>query len=233
MFNGKTFLAIIPARGGSKGLKNKNILPLKGKPLIAYTIETALESVIFDKVIVSTDSKKIANISSKHGAEIPFMRPKELATDTASSIDVAIHALSFFEDQGIHFDYFMLLQPTSPLRTSKDIINAIKLAFEKDADVILSVCEVEHSPLWTNILPDDLSMKHFIREEIKGKSRQQLPKFYRLNGAIYLAKVEYFLKTKDWFGEKSYAYIMPRERSIDIDDYIDFKLAETLMEEYK
>jgi len=127
----------------------------------------------------------------------------------------------------------MLLQPTSPLRTSKDIINAVKLAFEKDADVILSVCEAEHSPLWTNILPNDFSMKHFIREEIKGKNRQQLPKLLRLNGAIYLAKVEYFLKTKDWFGEKSYAYIMPRERSIDIDDYIDFKLAEILMEEYK
>lgn len=131
MFNDKKFIAVIPARGGSKGLPGKNIKELCGKPLIVYTIETALKSKIFDKVIVSTDSLEIAEIAKKAGAEIPFLRPKELATDTADSMDVLIHAIKFLEEKGEKFDYIMKLQPTSPLRTEEDIRKSVKLLFEK------------------------------------------------------------------------------------------------------
>lgn len=233
MYKDKRFLALIPARSGSKGLKNKNILLLNGKPLIVYTIESAIKSKIFDKIIVSTDSPKIAEVAKKYGADVPFMRPKELATDEASLVDVVLHALQFLIEKGERYDYFALLQPTSPLRTAGDIVNAVNLLLEKDANSVVSVCEVECTPLWANILPSDLSLEGFIKDEVKGKRRQDLPQFYRLNGAIYLASVDYFLREKDWFKEKSYAYIMPRERSIDIDDHIDLKLAEILIEEMK
>jgi len=231
VYKNKKFLALIPARSGSKRLKDKNILLLRGKPLIAYTIESAIKSGVFDKIIVSTDSSKIAEIAGKYGAEVPFIRPKELATDETSAVDVILHALQFLNNRGEKYDYFALLQPTSPLRTAEDILNAVNLLFEKNANSVVSVCEIEHSPLWMNTLPNDLSLEGFIRE--KRKRRQDLPRFYRLNGAIYLASVGYFLREKDWFKEKSYAYIMPRERSVDIDDYVDFKLAEVLIEELK
>jgi N-acylneuraminate cytidylyltransferase/CMP-N,N'-diacetyllegionaminic acid synthase len=230
MYKNKKFLAIIPARGGSKGIKNKNIVELKGKPLISYTIEEAKKCGIFDKIIVSTDSPEIAKISEKYGAEVPFLRPKKLAIDTASTVDVILHALDYFKAESEHYDYFVLLQPTSPLRKAEDILNAINLLFEKDADSIVSVCEVEHSPLFCNTLPEDLSLSNFIKKELRNKRRQDLPKYYRINGAIYISKIETFLKIKDFYEGKSYAYIMPIERSIDIDNVIDLKLAELLME---
>ena len=229
MYKDKKFIAIIPARGGSKGIKNKNIVLLRGKPLIAYTIEAAKESRIFDEILVSTDSTEIARVATKYGANVPFMRPTELSTDSASSIDVIVHTLSYFIENGTNFDYFVLLQPTSPLRTSSDIINAAQLAFEKDANSVVSVCEMEHSPLWCNVLPLDLSLSNFLKKEWD-KPRQELPTYYRINGAIYIAKVDYFLRTRDFYGEKSFAYIMPRERSVDIDELIDLKLAEVLLE---
>ena len=131
MFKGKCFLALIPARGGSKGLKDKNIRLLNNKPLLAYTIEAAKESRIFDRIIVSTDSEKIAVVALKYGAEVPFMRPKELATDTASSMDVLIHTIKLLQESNDKYDYVALLQPTSPLRTSQDIVEAADLSIEK------------------------------------------------------------------------------------------------------
>lgn len=229
MYNNKSFLAIIPARGGSKGIKDKNIINLKGKPLIAYTIEAAIESQVFDEIMVSTDSLKIAEISKSFGAKIPFLRPKELASDNAKTVDVIIHALNYYINQNIEFDYFMLLQPTSPLRNSKDIQNAVNLLFEKNANSIVSVCETEHSPLWSNTLPDDLSLANFIKQEVKNIPRQELPKYYRINGAIYISNVDFFISEKDFYGEKSYAYVMPPERSIDIDNLVDLKLVEILL----
>jgi len=223
-------LAIIPARGGSKGVKGKNIKLLNGKPLIAYTIDVTKESKIFDKIIVSTDSVEIAEISKEYGAEIPFMRPNELATDNASTMDVIIYCLNWFNDKNEHFDYIILLQPTTPLRISEDIINAFELFLEKNANAVVSVCETEHSPLWENTLSNDLSMTNFLRFEVKGKRRQDLPKYYRLNGAIYIAKIDYILKYCDWFKEKCFAYIMPKERSVDIDTEMDFKIAELFLE---
>ncbi|KLO21315.1 CMP-N-acetlyneuraminic acid synthetase [Marinitoga sp. 1197] len=231
MYRDKKFLAIIPARGGSKGIKDKNIINLKNKPLISYTIEAAKKSDVFDEIMVTTDSKKIAEVAKKYGASVPFLRPVELSTDTANSIDVIIHTLNYYINKNINFDYFILLQPTSPLRKAEDILSAVKLLFEKNANSIVSICEVEHSPLFSNTLPEDLNLSKFIREEVKNKRRQDLPKYYRINGAIYISKVDYFLKVKDFYSEKSYAYIMPADRSIDIDNYLDLKLAELLLEE--
>lgn len=231
MYNKKKFLAIIPARSSSKGIRNKNIISLKGKPLISYTIESAIGSGIFDEVMVSTDSEEIAEISRAYGAKIPWLRPYELATDEANTSDVILHTLDYYISQKIFYDYFVLLQPTSPLRNSEDIVNAVELLFDKNADSVVSVCETDHSPLWSNTLPKDLNLNNFIRQEAKNKPRQELPKYYRINGAIYISKVDHFIKEKNFYGMNSYAYIMPIDRSIDIDNYVDLQLAEILLEE--
>lgn len=230
MYKGKKILGLIPARSGSKGLPQKNILPLLGKPLIAWTIEQALASKYLDKVIVSTDNEEIAEIAKKYGAKVPFMRPKELASDDAKSIDVITHAIDWFEVNNDFNELVMLLQPTSPLRTSGDIESAIELLFSRKAQSIVSVCEVDHHPYWANILPVDGCMKDFLRQEYANRNRQELPVFYRLNGAIYLACCNYLKIQKNYFGNETYAYIMPRERSIDIDNEIDFKFAEYLLQ---
>lgn len=231
MYKGKNILGLIPARGGSKGLPGKNIKLLLGKPLIAWTIEQALASKYLDRVVVSTDDKEISDISKKYRAEVPFIRPKELAMDNTKGIDVVLHAIDWLKENDMRkqCDLLILLQPTSPLRATEDINKAIELLFLKEAKAIVSVCEVDHHPLLANTLPEDGCMKDFIRKEIMNKNRQELPKFYRLNGAIYLAYCNYIKERKSFFGEKTFTYIMPRERSIDIDDEIDFELAEILI----
>lgn len=229
MYKGKTILALIPARGGSRGLPGKNMRPFCGKPLIAWSIEQALASNYIDKVIVSTDSAKIALIARRYGAEVPFMRPKALATDSAKSIDVIMHALNWLEKyDNQKYDLLMLLQPTSPLRTTGDINEALKLFAGKKAEAVVSICEAEHNPLWANTLPKNMRMKGFLNHRIINKNRQELPEFYRLNGAIYLAYPEYLKRRKSFFGDSTYAYIMPKENSVDIDNELDFKLAELL-----
>ncbi|BAI79872.1 acylneuraminate cytidylyltransferase [Deferribacter desulfuricans SSM1] len=227
MYKDKTILAIIPARGGSKRLPNKNILPLAGKPLISWTIEASLGSKFLDKIIVTSDSDKILDIAKEYEV-LTIKRPTELATDTASTIEVVEHVLSNIDKK---FDFIVLLQPTSPLRTAKHIDEAIEFLFEKNADAVISVCEVDHSPLWCNTLPEGLDMSNFLSDDIKGKRSQDLPKFYRINGAIYICKTEKFLEEDTFFiKDNIYAYIMDKMSSIDIDDEFDLKLAEILME---
>ncbi|MDT3387198.1 MAG: acylneuraminate cytidylyltransferase family protein [Bacteroidota bacterium] len=221
-------IAVIPARSGSKGLINKNIRLLNGVPLLAHSINVAIDSKMFKKIFVSTDSEDYAKIAVKYGADASFLRSKELSTDDAGSWDVVREVIRIFNDRGEFFDSIMLLQPTSPLRISDDIIRCFELMSEKQANSVISVCEMDHSPLWSNTLPDNLSMAHFRREEYSDLPRQALPKFYRINGAIYLLKTEE-LYTNKMFREKSYAYIMPQERSIDIDTDYDFTIAEVLM----
>ena len=228
MYTNKTFLAIIPARGGSKRLPRKNVLDLCGKPLIAYTIEAALKSKYINKVIVSSDDEEILNISSNFGADI-LKRPYELANDTATTFDSIKHTIDNFEK----YDYIVLLQPTSPLRNEKHIDEAMELLEKKKADTIVSVCEMEHSPLWSNTLPKDRNMNNFLKDEILNKRSQDLEKFYRLNGAIYICKTEKLLEEKSFFlKENIFAYIMDREYSIDIDEEIDFKMAEVILKSY-
>jgi CMP-N,N'-diacetyllegionaminic acid synthase len=221
-------IAIIPARSGSKGLKDKNILLLEGKPLISYTIEAALKSQIFDKVFVSTDSQKYANIAIEYGADASFLRSAENASDNASSWDTVREVIKKFSEEKKNYDEIMLLQPTSPLRTASDIIESLNIFHYKNANAVLSVTEMEHSPLWSNQLPKNLCMDNFIRDEYE-VPRQQLPKYYRINGAIYLLKKEELFKKK-MFKDNCYAYIMPQDRSVDIDSEFDFKIAEVYLE---
>jgi CMP-N,N'-diacetyllegionaminic acid synthase len=222
-------IAIIPARSGSKGLKDKNIKPLAGKPLLAYTILAAKESGAFDEIFVSTDSLHYANIAKEYGASVPFLREHCLATDAASSWDVVKKALLQYRDMGNKFNVTVLLQPTSPLRTADDIRYSITMYHEKNANSIVSVCEVDHSPLWCNTLPKDLSLKKFIKNNIKNKSRQFLEKYYRINGALYVVDVGYLMRSANIYRDRCFAYIMPKVRSVDIDDEYDFLMAELLM----
>ena len=231
MYKNKKILALITARGGSKGLPNKNIRFLKGKPLLAWTIDAARECPYLDSIMVSTDSPKIARVARKYKADVPFLRPPHLATDKADIMHVIFHAQDWLKRNKEIYDVIILLQPTSPLRTSQDIANALKLFFAKNADVIISVTKSEHPPLWSNILPSNGCMKNFLKKENQGKNRQNLPTFYRLNGAIYIAKTNYLENERTFFGDKTFAYVMPQTRSVDIDRILDFKLAEVLAKE--
>ena len=177
------FLAIIPARGWSKRLPKKNILELHEKPLIAYTIESALKSKYINKVVVSSDDDETLEISKSFGAEF-IKRPGELASDTATTFDAIKHTIDNLEE----YEYVVLLQPTSPLRNEKHIDEAIEFLEEKQADAIVSVCEMDHSPLWSNTLPKDGNMNNFLRDEVLNKRSQDLEKYYRLNGAVYICK---------------------------------------------
>jgi len=232
MTNGNKVLAIIPARGGSKGLPGKNIKELCGKPLIVWTIEQTKSCSDIDRVVVSTDDENIADVAKKHGAEVPFMRSVELASDTASSMDVIFHTVGWLKKhENYHPEYILLLQPTSPLRTAKDIERAIQTLKDKSAQAIVSVCEADHHPWWSNILPEDGNMKDFLRPEILNKRRQDLPIFYRLNGAIYLSETEYLYAYNGFLGPDTFSYKMPKEHSIDIDSDLDFRLASLLLED--
>lgn len=223
-------IAIIPARSGSKGVKDKNIRELLGKPLLAYSIEAAEKSGCFDNIFVSTDDERYALIAEKYGADASFLRSEETSSDTADSWSVVREVIDRLKIQGKRYDNIMLLQPTSPLRTEQDIISSFDLMTLKNANAILSITEAEHSPLWCNTIEEDLCMDHFRNEKYAKYPRQMLPKYYRLNGAIYLLKTEELYKQK-MFADKCYAYIMPEERSIDIDTEMDFKIAELYLKE--
>jgi len=225
MLNGKTFLAIIPARGGSKRLIRKNVLNLHGKPLITWTIEAALESKYIDDVIVTSDDREILAVSKEAGADL-IIRPSKLASDTASTFDAIEHALMNYGQ----YDYIVLLQATSPLRNSKHIDEAINLLAKKEADAIISVCKVDHNPLWSNSIPVDDSMHLFLEKQKKNIRSQDLPAYFRLNGAIYITNTRRLLDERTLFIESNiYAYKMSRTASIDIDEKIDLLLAKTIL----
>ena len=222
-------LAVITARSGSKGLKDKNIKMLKDKPLMAYTIEAALESGLFDCVHVSTDSEQYALIAREYGADVPFLRDAALATDTAGTWDTMRAVVKKYEELGKTFDTVTLLQPTSPLRDAEDIKQAFQVFEGKEAESVVSVCEVDHSPKICNTLGDENSMEGFIDTTVVGR-RQDLGIYYRINGAIYIQKTELLMNAGNLYGPKSYAYVMSKVHSVDIDDAFDFMVAETAME---
>jgi len=230
MYKNKKFLAIIPARGGSKRLPHKNTLDICGKSLISWSIEAGIKSNYVDEIAVSSDSEKILSISKQFDITT-IKRPDNLSRDDSSSYDVVEHVMSFYKDKiDKNFDYIVLLQPTSPLRTSKHIDEAIELLDEKQADNIVSVTKVEHSPLWCNTLTDTLSMENFISKDLLNIRSQDLREYYRLNGAIYIVDVKKLLKEKSFLLQrKVFAYIMAQEYSIDIDTKFDFSFAETSM----
>ena len=221
-------LGIIPARGGSKGLPRKNIRPLLGKPLIAWTIEQAKSSRYIDKVIVSTDDPEIAEIAKKYGAKVPFLRPRELARDDSLTIDVIMHALGVLKAENYNPDIIILLQPTSPLRNAEDIDSAIELFLNSDCESVVSVCEVGHSPYWCFEIEDGY-LKSLFGDEYLRMRRQELEKVYMPNGAIYISTPQTLYKCESFYCNHTIPYIMPTRRSIDIDNEIDFMLAESLI----
>lgn len=229
MYKNKKIVCVIPARGGSKGLSGKNIKKLLGKPLIAYSIEQAKSSRYIDRVIVSTDDKKIAKICKKYRAEVPFTRPKALAQDKSSSIDVLVHAMDWLKKDNYSFDVLVLLHATAPLRTVDDIDNCIKLLFKKDVSNVFSVTEAHRNPYF-NMVEVKRSKVKLVK---KGNfaSRQAAPKVFDMNSSIYAWWKDALQKGKSIFLKRSTIYFMPKERSIDIDDSIDFKLAELLAKE--
>lgn len=226
MYKNKTFLAVVPARSGSKRLPKKNVLNLCGKPLISWTIDSAIKSKYLDKIVISSDDNVILDIANKQGVH-SIKRPNQLANDLATSYDVVKHTLDNIES----YDFVVLLQPTSPLRDEKHIDDAIEFLEEKKANAVISVCEMDHSPLWSNTLDRSLSMRGFIKNEFLNKRSQDLDKSYRLNGAIYICKTDNLVKEQGFFlKDKIYAFIMDRESSVDIDQDIDFKIAAALIE---
>ena len=221
-------LALIPARGGSRRLPGKNLLKLCGEPITVWSIKAAQQSKYVDRIVVSPDSDEIAEVARAAGADVPFMRPNYLASDTASSLDVVKHALNELNQKGQCYEYIVLLQPTSPLRTSKHIDESFELLQSKDADAIVGVTELDHPIELTNRLPDDLSMKGFFTTDSHLRS-QNFPKRYRVNGAIYLVRVESLIKENTIFlSDRIYAYKMDREVSVDIDTPYDLRLADAL-----
>lgn len=221
----KRVLAIIPARGGSKGLPLKNIKMIAGKPLLAWTIEAAFKSKLIDQLIVSTDDQEIADVARKLGASVPFLRPTEFATDVASGMQPVFHALG--ELPG--FDYVVLLQPTSPLRDASDIDGSIQKCLTDGAVSCVSVTESLSHPNHCYLLDDRGQMTLYVPNPEKFARRQDMPRVYCLNGAVYVAKVAWLKENKSFVGSETVSFVMPKDRSVDIDDLYDFEIAEFLI----
>ncbi len=230
MFENKKILALIPARGGSKGIKDKNIIDLCGKPLIGYSIDAAKQSKYIDDVVVSTDSEKIAEVARKCGAEVPFMRPAELAQDKSKSIDAVVHAINALKEQNRIYDCLVFLQPTQPLRAPDDIDGAIETFYKCGRQSLVSVCEVDNHPLLIRSIDDGrlkplLNMGSSIR-------RQDMPKFYCVNGCIYINAIEE-INSSTSQNDNTIPYIMESSHSVDIDELKDLELAKFYIENKK
>jgi len=225
-------LGIIPARSGSKGIPGKNIAVIGSKPLIAWTIEIAKQAKNLDKIIVSTDSEKYASICKNYNVEVPFLRPPELSSDEATSEDVVIHTLKWMK-KNEHYqpDYILYLQPTSPLRTADDIDQSINIAKEKNAYSVVSVELTNRHPYFMKKIDSDGLISHYEKQVFPTPRRQELEPIYVLNGAIFLISTKIILDNKSWYGEKCYSYIMPPERSLEIDTPWDLHIANLLLKQ--
>lgn len=221
----KTF-GLIPARGGSKGIPRKNIKLIAGKPLIVWTIEAALRSSILSAVVVSTDDPEIAEVARHAGAQVPFMRPVELAQDQTPGLDPVLHAL----DQLPQYDSVLLLQPTSPLRTTEDIDGCLSLISQTHAPSVVSVTETDTHPYWTYRLNADQTMARFV-DSAPIARRQDLPPVFSLNGAMYFADTNWLRRSGSLVSAETLAYVMSREHSVDLDTSLDWKFAELLLKE--
>ncbi|MDK2081719.1 cytidylyltransferase domain-containing protein [Aliarcobacter butzleri] len=226
-------LCTICARGGSKSVKNKNIKELKGKPLIAYTIEQAKASGLFEHIVVSTDSDDIANVAKEYGAEVFFKRNEEMASDTAGKLDVIKDAFEKSEKYyNKKFDYLIDLDATAPLRIVEDIINSFKQFKENDNDNLITAMPSRRSPYF-NLVEQDKDGKVYLSKKLDSAvvRRQDAPKSYDMNASIYIWKRDIILNENSIFLEKTGLYVMPEERSIDIDNELDFKFVEFFMKE--
>ncbi|MCP3900210.1 MAG: acylneuraminate cytidylyltransferase family protein [Desulfobacteraceae bacterium] len=224
MFNEKKILAVIIARGGSKGVPRKNIKIAGGKPLIAWVIEAGKKSKYIDKLIVSSDDNEIISVAKRFGCEAPFVRPAEFARDKSTSDDVIIHALNNISG----FDYVMALQPTSPLINNEDIDGCIDFCVSSRAEFVVTVSEPDKSPYWTFTMGEDKKLFPVFEQKYFKQQRQQLPIVYIPTGAIKIAEVKSFLEHKSFYSDPTLGYVIPKERSLDIDSEVDLKIFEII-----
>lgn len=230
MINGLRVLAVITARGGSKGVVGKNLRPIGGRPLIGWTIDEAAKSKYIDRTILTSDDDAIIDFALAEGCEAPFVRPDHLATDEATSLDVVRHAL---DEEGAGFDLLVLLQPTSPFRTARDIDAAVDKMLAEDARTCISVCEVSKSPHWMFEIKDGERLTPVLKVEDvpRNTRRQDLPPVYIVNGAVYVAYIADLLGDGNFIDDDTVGYIMPVDRSLDIDHELDLKVAELMLAE--
>lgn len=226
-------LALIPARGGSKGVPRKNVRPVAGKPLLAYTVETALGArELFHRIIVSTDDEEIAAVARECGAEVPFTRPADLAGDRIPMIPVIQHAVRFVEEQdGVRLDWVLLLQPTAPFRTTGDLTQAVALAQQGGCDSVISVVQVfAHHPILMKRIENDRLLPYCIEEKEGTRRQDYQPPAYMRNGAIYLSRRDVLMSGSVW-GQVIRPYVMPEDRSVNVDSELDLKLVELMLAE--
>jgi len=226
MIGSSSVLALVPARGGSKGVPRKNIRTIGGKPMIAWTIEAARGSKYIDRLILSSDDQAIIDIAVECGCEAPFVRPAELASDSADSMSVIRHAIGVLPEQ---FEYLVLLQPTSPMRRTEDIDGAIERCVNGDAPACVSVCEADKSPFWM-LRMDGQGVIHplFPAHQIPYR-RQDAPSVFALNGAVYVARTEHLRLGGTFLATGALGYPMPKERSLDIDTELDLAIVDFLL----
>lgn len=232
MYKGKKILAIIPARGGSKGIPSKNIVEIKGKPLIQYSIECGKNSKYIDRTIISTDSELIKKVAIECGGDVPFMRPKELAEDSSKTIDCLVHAVNELKTMGEEYDYLVLLQNTVPLRKSWQVDEAIESFFSSTERSLVSVTEVEQHPILMRTIEKDGTLKNLLKMNSTMR-RQDFPKFYKVDGAIYIQKLDKDFNLETSLNDGRLAYIMDEKYSTDIDSYVDLKIVEYYLEKEK
>lgn len=222
-------LGVIPARGGSKGLPGKNLRPLCGRPLIGWTIDEARASSMLDAVVVTTDDPEIASVAVQFGAEVPFLRPAELAGDTASSIDVVIHAIDDLAEKGRIFDIVVLLEPTSPLREPSDIDAALTKMLADEAGAIVSVCRAESThPAFMFRQKADARLAPFLERQPTGLRRQELEPVFFLEGTVYASRIAVLREKRSFYHDDTVAFEVPKWKSLEIDDIDDFLLVEAL-----
>ena len=230
MINGRTVLAVIPARSGSKGLKDKNIRPLAGKPLIAWTIEVAKESSLIDEIIVSTDSLTYKRIAEQYGASVPFIRPKDLSKDTSSSVDVILHSLDYMKGIGTPYSIVVMLEPTSPLRILSDIDEAISIVARNKAKSAVGICRAEssHPSFLFKSLPNGFITPY---EGVfpNNLRRQDISPVYYLEGSVYASDTLTFYEKRAFYHEETSGVEIPYCRSFEIDTDIDFQIVEALL----
>lgn len=227
MYQNKRILAVIPARGGSKGIPGKNIIDLNGKPLIQYSIDAALESKYIDNTIVSTDSVEIADVAVKCGASVPFLRPAEFATDKAKTIDVLIHVVAELEKKGQKYDYLVLLQPTQPLRLSKHIDEAIEKLISSNKDSLVGVTPVQDHPILVRSINEENELVPLL-EISSTVRRQDFPDYFKVNGAIYINSLKNLTKETS-LNDNILPYEMENQYSVDIDEMIDLEIAKVYL----
>lgn len=211
-------------------MPRKNVCEVAGKPLLAWTCEVALACPLLERVIVSTDSPEIADVALRCGVEIPFMRPSELALDETPGIEPILHAVRWLDEkQGYRPDQVVVLQPTSPLRSTEDVTNSIRLAIEKQAEAVVSVTRAKDNPYWSKVIDSEGRMTNFLESPGPVFRRQDLPDVYALNGAVYVVQRKVLLEKRTLFPENTYAYVMPEERSLDVDTLWDVHLADIIL----